>query len=141
MTEYQITRPTYRYSGYSEEANRNADYGLFPTADLHAKFRARRSHDENTWLAFRLRYAISTMGECVLIDPDIRGGVPVFVGTRMPVSRVVAEIASCKCITTIANNLEIDASTVRGFFECLAIHLDRPIGHVDELPSRRVCEQ
>ena len=51
MTEYQITKSSrYGYGDYHDEANRNSDYDLFPAADIHAKFRARRSHDENMWL-------------------------------------------------------------------------------------------
>jgi len=77
------------------------------------------------WLAERVRYALAAMRDSTEIDPEVRGGVPVLKGTRMPISRILGEIADDCTVSEIAENFEQDAKTIRLFLEGIALYLDR----------------
>jgi uncharacterized protein (DUF433 family) len=84
----------------------------------HAKYQS--------WLADRVNYATLLLCDSVEIDPDIRSGVPVLRGTRVPLSQALAEIAEGSSIAEIADDLEIDECTIRGFIEGFSVWMDRP---------------
>lgn len=79
-----------------------------------------------SWLADRVNYATLLLCDSVEIDPDIRSGVPVLRGTRVPLSQALAEIAEGSSIVEIADDMEIDVSTIRGFIEGFSVWMDRP---------------
>ena len=79
------------------------------------------------WIADRMNYAISLLSSSVEVDSDIRSGIPVFRGTRVPVSQVLAEIADGSTVDEIADDLDIDADAIRGFIECISVVVDRPL--------------
>jgi uncharacterized protein (DUF433 family) len=64
--------------------------------------------------------------DSVETDPEIRGGVPVIKGTRIPVSQILAEVAEDEKISAIADDFNLDVNTLMKLFEGMAIHLDRP---------------
>ena len=79
------------------------------------------------WIADRMNYAVSLLSSSVELDSDIRSGVPVFRGTRVPVSQVLAEIAEGSTVDEVADDLDIDANAIRGFIECISVVIDRPL--------------
>lgn len=78
------------------------------------------------WLAVRLQHATQALGESVEVNPAIRGGIPVVRGTRFPVARVLAELADGLSLSQIADDFDLDISTLRQVVESFSILLDRP---------------
>jgi len=62
--------------------------------------------------------------DSVVIDADVRSGVPVLRGTRVPLSLIVSEIADGGNIMEISEDVDIDVATVRRFFDDLSVALD-----------------
>ena len=81
-------------------------------------------HEE--WIAERLRFSVMMLQDSVDISSEIRGGVPVIKGTRVPVSQVLAEIADDASVTEIADDLDLNPELIRKFIEFISINLDRP---------------
>jgi len=73
----------------------------------------------------RLEYGLTELIEVVEIQPEIRGGVPVLKGTRIPVAKILAELTEDMTLTDIAKDYNINVQQVRMFIEGLAILLDR----------------
>ncbi|MDM8549965.1 DUF433 domain-containing protein [Desulfobacterales bacterium HSG2] len=78
-------------------------------------------------LAERLTYALKKMSDSVEINSEIRGGIPVLKGSRMPVSRIIAELGENATISEIAEDYELDVRQVRNFIDGLAVLLDRSV--------------
>ena len=78
------------------------------------------------WIAERLRFAVIMLRESVTLDPEIRGGVPVLKGTRVPIAQLLAEIADDASVSEIADDLDLDVGLIVKLLEGIAIHLDRP---------------
>ena len=85
-----------------------------------------RHVEHHLWLANRMNYARLLMSGSIEIDPDIRSGVPVMRGTRVPLSQVLAEIADGASIEVIADDLEIDETPIREFIQSFSIFVDQP---------------
>jgi len=85
-----------------------------------------RSVRREQWMAERLRSAALLLRQCVTIDPEIRGGVPVLKGTRVPIAQIIAELADDARASEIADDLDLDESLIDNLLEGIAIHLDRP---------------
>ena len=93
-------------------------------------------------LAYRLLYANMLLPECVEVNPNKRGGIPVIRGTRFTAAQVLAEIADGRSVAELCETFEIDAETVTEFLQALSIYLDRPVqpqAHA-QLSARRVPE-
>ena len=106
------------------------DYGISverdPMADRILAFQLDASLlGDDEWLQFRLATSKSMLKECIAVDPDIRGGVPVLRGTRISISQIFAEISGYPCIVEFAVEYDIDADIVRKLFEGMAIQFDR----------------
>lgn len=82
----------------------------------------------SVWIVDRVRYASECIATSVSVDRSIRSGLPVFTGTRVPVSQVIAEIADGESIFDVAEDLEIDQAVLQEFFRGLSAALDVPIG-------------
>ena len=68
------------------------------------------------------------------IDPMVRGGRPCVEGTRVPVCKVLAEMASeGLTVAEFAAEYDQDPEAVRGALEWAAAYLDRPL--VTRCPS------
>ena len=81
--------------------------------------------DEKDWSGIKLLASAVLLHESVVVDPDIRGGVPVIRGTRISLSQLLTEISDGETVAGFADEYDIDGDTIRRFFEGLAIHLDR----------------
>lgn len=117
----------YKRSDYVSDALREARKGASPrnqsTGIDVPKNRALR-HEE--WIVERLRFAAIMLRDSVTIDAEIRGGVPVLKGTRVPVAQVLAEIADNATISEIADDLDLEQEVIVKLLEGMAIHLDHP---------------
>src|SRR5271166_315173 len=66
-----------------------------------AEMRGRLIADEE-WMAERFRHAGLLMRECIEVDPERRGGIPVVRGTNFTVAQLLQELAEGKNIADIA---------------------------------------
>jgi uncharacterized protein (DUF433 family) len=85
-----------------------------------------RAYQLDEWVSERLRIAAMMLRGSVTIDTQIRGGVPLLKGTRVPVAQILAELADDVKVSEIAENLDLDRDMIVSVLEGLAIHLDRP---------------
>jgi uncharacterized protein (DUF433 family) len=85
-----------------------------------------RAYQLDEWISERLRIAAMMLRDSVTIDTQVRGGVPVLRGTRVPIAQILAEVADDAKVSEIAENLDIDPDLIVAILEGLAIHLDRP---------------
>jgi uncharacterized protein (DUF433 family) len=74
----------------------------------------------------RITYAVSLLTSYITIDTEVRGGVPVLAGTRIPVSRLFAEVADGQSIEEIADDKEIEIEAIRQVFKGFAAYMARP---------------
>jgi len=81
--------------------------------------------DDEKWLALRLLVSATLLHESVVVDPDIRGGVPVLRGTRISLSQILIEISDGETVGGFADEYDIDDKMIKHFLEGLSIHLDR----------------
>ena len=86
--------------------------------------RSRLSSGE--WVEFRLIVSRLMLQDCVFVDPQIRGGVPVLRGTRISISQIIAELAGSECVAELAEEYDIDSEPIRKLLEGLSIQFDRP---------------
>jgi uncharacterized protein (DUF433 family) len=80
---------------------------------------------EDEWIAMRLEVSAVQLREAVVIDPQIRSGVPVLAGTRISISQIFIEIAEGETIYTIADEYAIDSDNIKKLFEGIATQFDR----------------
>lgn len=77
-------------------------------------------------MSMRLTFAAQTMKDLVEIDPNIAGGVPVLMGTRFTVARVIAELADGTTVSKLAREFDLNKENVVEVLHSIAIKLDRP---------------
>ena len=90
------------------------------------------------WMSDRMNFARTLYAGCVSADPKIRSGVPVVLGTRVPVSMILANVADDMKLSEIADDLNIDFDKLRAFIHCIAIAFDSPAHEYHS--ARRVHE-
>lgn len=73
----------------------------------------------------------------ITIDPEIRHGKPVIHGTRVPVSRVVADLAGGASIEDTARQYDIDEADVRAALAYAAERVDDEAIYPLRLPLHR----
>ena len=66
-------------------------------------------------------------GDCVEINPDKLGAVPVLKGTRISVAQVLAEIGEGQSVEAVADDFDLDVELEKRLVTGLAVCLDRPI--------------
>ena len=93
----------------------NVSFGLIPSAQ------------PDQWLVERTRHAARELSDCVEINPDKLGGVPVLKGTRISVAQVLAEIGEGQSVEAVADDFDLDVELVKRLVTGLAVCLDRPI--------------
>ncbi|MEN8215681.1 MAG: DUF433 domain-containing protein [Pseudomonadota bacterium] len=74
----------------------------------------------STQLKQRLEYGLRELSEVVEIHSEIRGGVPVLKGSRIPVAKILAELGEDMTITEIAEDYNINIQQAKMFIEGLA---------------------
>lgn len=79
-------------------------------------------------ISTQITYAIHVLDTVISMDENVRGGVPVLIGTRVPVSRLFAEVATGRSIREIADDKELDLDAISGVFRGFAAYLARPFG-------------
>ena len=79
------------------------------------------------WLADRTRFAARELGDCVEMNPDKLGGVPVLKGSRISVAQILAEIGEGQSVEGVAADFDLDVELVKRLVSGLAVCLDRPI--------------
>jgi uncharacterized protein (DUF433 family) len=84
------------------------------------------SDSEAEWLIERARFSLLSLRDCVEVNPNKRGGVPVLRGTRFTVAQLFAEIGEGRSIGDIAEDFELDLAVIKELFESFSIQLDRP---------------
>ena len=89
-------------------------------------FSISRDDAEAEWLVERAKYALLVIQDCVEVNPNKRGGVPVLRGTRFTVAQLFAEISEGRSLGDIAEDFEIDLVIMKKVMESFAIHFDRP---------------
>ncbi len=82
--------------------------------------------EHQIWLADRMNYAVRLLSDSIEVHGDIRSGVPVLRGTRVPLSQVLAEIADGASIIEIADDLEINENAICEFIRGFSVLVDRP---------------
>jgi uncharacterized protein (DUF433 family) len=87
---------------------------------------AAASDTEAEWLAERTKHAILMIRDCVEVNPNKRGGVPVLKGTRFTVAQLFAELGEGRSLGEIAEDFELDPTMMKKLMESFAIQLDRP---------------
>ena len=78
------------------------------------------------WMVQRLFAATDVLSASVTVDPEVRGGVPVLRGTRVPLSQLLAEVTDDRTLSDIAEDKDLDLGLLKAFFGAMATYLDRP---------------
>jgi uncharacterized protein (DUF433 family) len=100
------------------------------------------SWSDEEWVAYRLLQANLMLPDCIEVNPEKRGGIPVIKGTRFTASQALAEIADGRSLKQLCKRFELESATVATFLRALSIYLDRPappISHAS-LSTRRMLE-
>ena len=82
---------------------------------------------KHVWMVQRLFAATDVLSGSVTVDPQVRGGVAVLKGTRMPLSQILAEVSDDRSLSDIAEDKELDLGLLKAFFGAMATYLDRPV--------------
>jgi len=82
---------------------------------------------QEAWLAERVQWAASVLHDCVEVNPNKRGGIPVLKGTRFTVAQLFAELADGRSVFELAEDFELDLENMKALLQGFATHLDRPI--------------
>lgn len=85
------------------------------------------SHELTFHLKSQLEAAARMLQDSVTLDSNIRGGVPVVRGTRVPVARILAEVADDASLSEISDDLDLDREVLIKLINGLANYLDRPV--------------
>jgi uncharacterized protein (DUF433 family) len=77
-------------------------------------------------MSMRLTYAAYTLKNLVEISLDKAAGVPVLVGTKFTVARIIAEIADGMSVSKLAREFDLNKDHIAEMLHGIAITLDRP---------------
>jgi uncharacterized protein (DUF433 family) len=65
------------------------------------------------------------MRECVVVDPEIRGGRPVLLGTGFTVAQTLAELADSSGVEEVADNFSLNTETIRKLLNALSLRFEQ----------------
>lgn len=82
---------------------------------------------QEEWLAERARGAAMLLRNCVEVNANKRGGVPVLKGTRFTVAQLFAEIAEGRSAGEIAEDFDLELEMIKEVLHGFSIHLDQPM--------------
>ena len=83
--------------------------------------------DAPQWLVERTRHAARELDDCVEVNPDKLGGVPVLKGSRISVAQILAEIAEGQTVEAVADDFDLDVAQVKRLVTGLSVSLDQPM--------------
>jgi uncharacterized protein (DUF433 family) len=66
-----------------------------------------------------------SLGEHIIIDKDMRSGVPCVKGTRVPVSQILAELSEGHSLASICDDMELNQIEVADAIMDIANFLNR----------------
>lgn len=78
------------------------------------------------WFALCAWHGGERLHDCVSIDPEVRGGLPVLKGTRFTAAEALAELAECGHIEDVAKNFDLEGDSIRDLLNGLSLILNRP---------------
>jgi uncharacterized protein (DUF433 family) len=61
----------------------------------------------------------------VTIDPEIRGGRPVLIGTGFTVAQTLAELSESSGVSEVAENFQLEESKIRDVLDSLSLLFER----------------
>jgi uncharacterized protein (DUF433 family) len=100
---------------------------LKPAYDWNELPSFRRTHvHADEWFVQCAFYGSEQLKSCVDVDPEIRGGVPVLKGSRFTVSETLAELAESSAVEDIAENFDLNKSSIRDLLNGLSLLLNQP---------------
>jgi uncharacterized protein (DUF433 family) len=70
--------------------------------------------------------AVLTLRDCLESNPQKLGGVISFRGTRFSVSQFLAELADSDAVQGIADEFEVERTSLQTFLHAFAVFFDRP---------------
>lgn len=82
---------------------------------------------QEAWLAEHVKSAPSVLCDCVEVNPNKRGGIPVLKGTRFTVAQLFAELADGRSVIELAEAFELDLDNMKALLQGFSTHLDRPM--------------
>lgn len=82
--------------------------------------------EHERWLVGRRALALSTIHECVEINPEKLSGTPVFRGTRFSIAQFFAELADSDAVKEVATNYDLDEHVLSTFLHAFALYLNKP---------------
>jgi uncharacterized protein (DUF433 family) len=82
---------------------------------------------QEEWLLQRARFAAGLLRNCVEVDPNKRGGIPVLLGTRFTVAQLFAEMAEGRSIQDIADDFDLELEGIKALLQGFSAQLDRPM--------------
>jgi len=78
-------------------------------------------------LLTRTRNAVRLLTDCVEVNLQKRGGVPVLKGTRFTVAQLLAEVAAGRSVPEIAEDFNLERNLIERLLDGLALSLDGPL--------------
>ena len=82
---------------------------------------------ESDLLRRRLEFEARILADSIEISYEKKGGVPVVRGTRMPVARILAEVADNVRIKEFADNYDLDVEKLHAILQGFSVYLSRPL--------------
>jgi uncharacterized protein (DUF433 family) len=76
-------------------------------------------------VAGAIEIPLESLHDSVQIDKEVRGGVPVIRGTRVPLSLVFAEVRDSTFVDWLAKQLELERDVLHKLFDGLSIAFDK----------------
>jgi uncharacterized protein (DUF433 family) len=86
----------------------------------------RHANRAEEWYIQCTFHGLATLSNCVEVDPERRGGVPVLKGTRVTVVEALGEIADSHCLQEIAHDFELDFENLKCLVDSLSLLFNRP---------------
>jgi uncharacterized protein (DUF433 family) len=96
-----------------------------PNADHSLALHRDGSLTDAEWQLERIRFGLGALRDCIEVNANKRGGVPVLKGTRFTLAQLFAEMADGRSIGEIAEDFDLDFGQLKQFLEGVAIQLDR----------------
>lgn len=78
------------------------------------------------YMSVRLTTAAHMLRSVVEIDPNRAGGVPVLIGTRFTVARIIAELADGMTVTRLSRQYDLNKDHITELLHGISILFDRP---------------